>query len=197
MEKSPGKNYRRFRIRTVHQSDDFAMMHEVLVRHFGRLLEEKRPLPDLVMVDGGKGQLSSAIDALIEIGCPPLPVIGLAKRNEEIFLPGRSEPVVLDRHDPALRMLQALRDEAHRFAITYHRELRNRLIEQSQLDEIPGIGAVRKRQLLRAFGSIRDLRRATPEEIAEKIPGFGETLAEKLLAALARNAAAPSARRTE
>ena len=191
------ENYRRFRIRTVHQSDDFAMMHEVLVRHFGRLLEEKRPLPDLVMVDGGKGQLSSAIDALIEIGCPPLPVIGLAKRNEEIFLPGRSEPVVLDRHDPALRMLQALRDEAHRFAITYHRELRNRLIEQSQLDEIPGIGAVRKRQLLRAFGSIRDLRRATPEEIAEKIPGFGETLAEKLLAALARNAAAPSARRTE
>ena len=104
---------------------------------------------------------------------------------------------MLDRHDPALRMLQALRDEAHRFAITYHRELRNRLIEQSQLDEIPGIGAVRKRQLLRAFGSIRDLRRATPEEIAEKIPGFGETLAEKLLAALARNAAAPSARRTE
>ena len=169
----------------------------MLVRHFGRLLEEKRPLPDLVMVDGGKGQLASAIDALIEIGCPPLPVIGLAKRNEEIFLPGRSEPVVLDRHDPALRMLQALRDEAHRFAITYHRELRNRLIEQSQLDEIPGIGAVRKRQLLRAFGSIRDLRRATPEEIAEKIPGFGETLAEKLLAALARNAAAPSARRTE
>lgn len=120
------------------------MMHEVLVRHFGRLLEEKRPLPDLVMVDGGKGQLSAAIDALVEINCPPLPVIGLAKRNEEIYLPGRSEPVVLDRHDPALRMLQALRDEAHRFAITYHRELRNKLIEQSKLDEIPGIGVNRQ-----------------------------------------------------
>ena len=177
-------NYRRFKIRTVHQSDDFAMMHEVLVRHFGRLLEEKRPLPDLVMVDGGKGQLSSAIDALVEIGCPPLPVIGLAKRNEEIYLPGRSEPVVLDRHNPALRMLQALRDEAHRFAITYHRELRNKRIEQSRLDEIQGIGDTRKKQLLRAFGSLRALKKATPDEIAEKVPGIGEALAEKILAAL-------------
>ncbi len=177
-------NYRRFRIRTVHQSDDFAMMHEVLTRHFGRLLEEKRPLPDLVMVDGGKGQLSAAVDALIEIGCPPLPVIGLAKRNEEIFLPGRSEPVCLDRHDPALRMLQALRDEAHRFAITYHRELRHKRIEQSRLDEIPGIGPNRKRELLRAFGSLEALKKATAEEIAEKVPGLGELLAEKILAAL-------------
>ena len=157
---------------------------EVLVRHFGRLLEEKRPLPDLVMVDGGKGQLSSAIDALVEIGCPPLPVIGLAKRNEEIYLPGRSEPVVLDRHNPALRMLQALRDEAHRFAITYHRELRNKRIEQSRLDEIQGIGDTRKKQLLRAFGSLRALKKATPDEIAEKVPGIGEALAEKILAAL-------------
>ena len=177
-------NYRRFKIRTVHQSDDFAMMHEVLVRHFGRLLEEKRPLPDLVMVDGGKGQLSSAVDALIEIGCPPLPVIGLAKRNEEIYLPGQSEPVVLDRHDPALRMLQALRDEAHRFAISFHRELRNKLIEQSMLDEIPGIGEVRKRQILRTFGSLRALRKASPEEIAEKIPGIGPEIAGKVYDAL-------------
>jgi len=177
-------NYRRFKIRTVHQSDDFAMMHEVLVRHFGRLLEEKRPLPDLVMVDGGKGQLSSAVDALVEIGCPPLPVIGLAKRNEEIYLPGRSEPVVLDRHDPALRMLQALRDEAHRFAISFHRELRNKLIEQSMLDEIPGIGEIRKRQILRAFGSLRALRKASPEEIAEKIPGIGPEIAGKVYDAL-------------
>ena len=159
-------------------------MHEVLVRHFGRLLEEKRPLPDLVMVDGGKGQLSSAVDALVEIGCPPLPVIGLAKRNEEIYLPGRSEPVVLDRHDPALRMLQALRDEAHRFAISFHRELRNKLIEQSMLDEIPGIGEIRKRQILRAFGSLRALRKASPEEIAEKIPGIGPEIAGKVYDAL-------------
>ena len=120
----------------------------------------------------------------MEIGCPPLPVIGLAKRNEEIYLPGRSEPVVLDRHNPALRMLQALRDEAHRFAITYHRELRNKRIEQSRLDEIQGIGDTRKKQLLRAFGSLRALKKATPDEIAEKVPGIGEALAEKILAAL-------------
>ena len=184
-------NYRRFKIRTVHQSDDFAMMHEVLVRHFGRLLEEKRPLPDLVMVDGGKGQLSSAVDALVEIGCPPLPVIGLAKRNEEIFLPGRSEPVVLDRHDPALRMLQALRDEAHRFAISFHRELRNKLIEQSMLDEIPGIGEIRKRQILRAFGSLRALRKASPGEIAEKVPGIGAEIAGKVHDALHKRTESP------
>jgi len=184
-------NYRRFKIRTVHQSDDFAMMHEVLVRHFGRLLEEKRPLPDLVMVDGGKGQLSSAVDALVEIGCPPLPVIGLAKRNEEIYLPGRSEPVVLDRHDPALRMLQALRDEAHRFAISFHRELRNKLIEQSMLDEIPGIGEIRKRQILRAFGSLRALRKASPEEIAGKVPGIGAEIAGKVHDALHKRTEPP------
>lgn len=178
------ENYRRFKIKTVHQSDDFAMMHEVITRHFSRLLAEKRPLPDLVMVDGGKGQLSSAIDALAQIGCPPLPVIGLAKKNEEIFLPGRSDPVVLERHDPALRMLQALRDEAHRFAISYHRELRNQRIEQSRLDEISGIGEVRKKQLLCAFGSVRGLKKATPSEIAKKVPGIGESLATKILAAL-------------
>ncbi len=173
-------NYRRFRIKTVHQSDDFAMMHEVLIRHFGRLLREQRPLPDLVMVDGGKGQLSAAIDALVELGCPPLPIIGLAKRNEEIFLPGRSEPVVLERHDPALRMLQALRDEAHRFAITYHRELRNKLIEQSRLDEIPGVGPKRKIQILRAFGSLRNLRKATPLAITAKVPGISEETARRI-----------------
>ncbi len=173
-------NYRRFRIRTVHQSDDFAMMHEALTRHFGRLVEGKFPLPDLVVVDGGKGQLSAAIEALVEIGCPPLPVIGLAKRNEEIFLPGRSEPVILGRHDPALRMLQALRDEAHRFAITYHRALRNQRIEQSKLDEIPGIGDNRKRQLLTAFGSLRELAKASAEEIQRRVPGVGETLARKI-----------------
>ncbi len=177
-------NYRRFKIRSVHQSDDFAMMHEAISRHFKRLLQEKIPLPDLVMVDGGKGQLSSAINALVEIGCPPLPVIGLAKRNEEIFLPGRSEPLVLDRHAPALRILQALRDEAHRFAITFHRQLRNQQIEHSRLDDIPGVGDTRKKQLLSTFGSIAALKKATPAEIAEKIPRLGEKLAEKILDAL-------------
>ena len=174
-------SYRRFRIKTVDQSDDFAMMAEVLRRHFSRLLEHGLKLPDLVMVDGGKGQLSAAVDALIAVGTPPLPVIGLAKRNEEIYLPGRSEPVVLSRHDPGLRLIQALRDEAHRFAVSYHRELRNKRIEHSLLDEVPGVGDVRKKELLRAFGSIRNLKKATAAEIAERVPGIGESVAQKVL----------------
>ena len=179
-------NYRRFRIRTVGQSDDFAMMAEAVRRHFGRLLREEKPLPDLLLVDGGKGQLSSAVNTLIEIGCPPIPVLGLAKKNEEIFLPGRSEPVVLSRHTPALRMLQALRDEAHRFAITYHRELRRREIEKSLLDDIPGVGKVRKVQLLREFGSVTGLRNATPEEISRRIPGLGENTAFRISESIRR-----------
>ena len=138
------------------------------------------------MVDGGKGQLSAALDALVAIGCPPLPVIGLAKRFEEIFLPGRSEPVVLDRHDAALRMLQALRDEAHRFAITYHRSLREKRINSSLLDEIPGVGEVRKRQLLKAFGSVRNLAKADAGIIALRVPGIGRNTAEKILELLNR-----------
>lgn len=179
-------NYRRFRIRTVDQSDDFAMMAEAIKRHFGRLLRENRPLPDLLLVDGGKGQLSATVKTLVEIGCPPLPVLGLAKKNEEIYLPGRSEPVVLNRHTPALRMLQALRDEAHRFAITYHRELRRREIEKSLLDDIPGVGNVRKKQLLKEFGSVTGLRRSTPEEIARRIPGLGENTAFRIYESIRR-----------
>ena len=178
--------YRRFRIKTVMQSNDFAMMKEAVSRHFSRLLNEKRDLPSLLVVDGGKGQLSSAIDALIEVKCPPLPVISLAERNEEIFVPGRSEPVVLDRHDAALRMLQALRDEAHRFAITYHRSLREKRIDTSLLDEITGIGAIRKRQLLKAFGSLRNLAKADAAEIAVRVPGIGNATAKRILEALGR-----------
>ncbi len=173
--------YRRFRIRTVEGSNDFAMMKEVIKRRFLRLMEEKRPFPDLLMVDGGKGQLSSAIDALVEINAPPLPVIGLAKKNEEIFTPGDSEPLVLSRHDGALKMLQLLRDESHRFAISYHRELRNKRLTESLLDEIPGVGEARKKALLKHFGSVRGLRKATPEEVAEAVPGIGITLAESIL----------------
>ena len=115
---------------------------------------------------------------------PPLPLIGLAERNEEIFMPGKSDPVVLDRHDPALRLLQAVRDEAHRFAITYHRELREKRISTSLLDDIPGIGNVRKRQLLRAFGSLANLARADAAAIAARVPGIGLAVAEKTVAVL-------------
>ena len=175
------KKYRRFRIRSVHQSDDFAMMREVFDRHYGRKLRENLPLPDLIMVDGGKGQLSSALDALIALKCPPVPVIGLAKRNEEIFLPGSSEPIILERHRPALRLLQALRDEAHRFAVSYHRELRNKCIQESLLDDISGIGPARKKIILEKFGSVRELRKATPEQIVERVPGIGQVFAEKIV----------------
>ncbi len=182
------QDYRRFRIRSVEGNNDFASMKEVLTRYFGRLLDEKAELPDMVMVDGGKGQLSSAVDALVAVGCPPLPVIGLAKKNEEIFVPGESEPVVLSRHDGALRMLQLLRDEAHRFAIGYNRKLRQRRLTESLLDDVPGVGEKRKMEILRAFGSVRALRRAQPEEICRRIPGLGEKLAERIFQKLNKKA---------
>ncbi|MBR7130515.1 MAG: excinuclease ABC subunit UvrC [Lentisphaeria bacterium] len=175
------RSYRRFRIKTVMQSDDFAMMKEAVSRHFSRLLAENSPLPDLLMVDGGKGQISSAVDALISVNAPPLPLIGLAERNEEIFLPGRSDPIVLDRHNHALKLLQSIRDEAHRFAITYHRNLREKRIQASMLDDIPGVGKNRKRQLLRAFGSLAQLRRADAAEIVRRVPGIGKSVAEKIV----------------
>ena len=174
-------HYRRFRIRTVEGADDFATMAEVLRRHFSRLMAEKRPFPDLVLIDGGRGQLDAAIRALAEMRCPALPVIGLAKREEEIYIPGLETPLKLDRHSPALRLLQAVRDESHRFAITFHRELRLKRIEQSMLDDIPGIGAKRKLQLLKAFGSIRNIRAAAPETLAEKVPGLGLAMAFRIL----------------
>jgi excinuclease ABC subunit C len=177
--------YRRFRIRTVDGSNDVAMMAEALGRHYGRRLRENKPLPGLILIDGGKGQLNAALKALVQAGCPPLPILGLAKRQEEIFLPGRDQPLVLDRHRPALRLLQAVRDEAHRFAIAYHRGLRDRRLQESLLDEIPGIGPARKRSILAAFGSIRRLRQATAEDLAERVPGLGATFAQRISDSLA------------
>ena len=174
------KSYRRFRIREVHQIDDFAMMSEVVKRHYLRKLSENRTDTDLIMVDGGKGQLNAALSSLISIKYPPTPILGLAKRNEEIFLPNRTDPVLLDRSSPALKLLQAVRDEAHRFAISYHRELRGKRIEESILDEIEGIGQNRKIQILKEFGSIETLRKSGAEQIAERIPGIGIKLAEAI-----------------
>jgi excinuclease ABC subunit C len=157
------------------------MMEEVITRHFTRLLKENKPMPDLLMVDGGKGQLSSALKVLNKLNCYTFPVIGLAEKNEEIYLPNQDKPLVLDRHDPALKMLQALRDETHRFAITYHRNLRQKAIEHSLLDDIPGIGKTRKMQLLKEFGSLTQLRKVSALEICEKIPNIGESLANKIV----------------
>lgn len=183
-------SYRRFRIRTVEGSNDVAMLAEALRRHYGRRLREggKRGLPGLIVIDGGKGQLHAALATLVELGCPSLPVLGLAKRQEEVFLPGRDEPLILSRHRPALRLLQAVRDEAHRFALAYHRELRDRRIQESLLDEIPGIGPTRKRALLIAFGSIRHLRQATAAAIAARVPGLGATFAKLIVDRLANHA---------
>ena len=178
----PAKDkYRRFKIREVDQIDDFAMMQEVVKRHYTRKIHEKMPMPDLIMVDGGKGQLSSAMKTLKEINCPPVTIIGLAKKNEEIFLPGQSEAIILDRRSDALRLLQAVRDEAHRFAIGYHRKLRAKRLQESLLDDIPGIGAKRKQMILSHFGSIRKLRQASADEIMSKIPGTGRIFAERIV----------------
>jgi excinuclease ABC subunit C len=172
------RNYRRFRIRGADANDDTARMSEAVRRHFDRLLREERPLPELLLLDGGKGQLSAVLATLVALQCPPLPVVALAKRQEEIHIPGEAEPIILDRHRPALRLVQWIRDEAHRFAVAYHREIRSRRLQESLLDEIPGIGETRKRALLRAFGSVRELRKATPDEIVKRVPGIGAAFAE-------------------
>lgn len=180
--------YRRFRIRTVDGIDDFAMMEEVVGRRYRRLREEGRALPDLVVIDGGKGQLHAAARVLEAIGLAELPVIGLAKRFEEVYTLGSERPILLERHDVALRLLQAIRDEAHRFAVAFHRELRRKRILNSLLDEIPGIGKKRRELLLKAFGSVRNLRRHTPEAVMERVPGIGEQLARQVIAYVTKQA---------
>jgi excinuclease ABC subunit C len=140
-------------------------------------------LPDFVIVDGGKGQVSAAHDAMRNLGIGHIPLAGLAKRFEELFVVGVSEPVVLDRTSQALYLVQRIRDEAHRFAITYHRGVRSKTGMRSALDEVPGVGPKRKKALLRKFGSLRAIREASVEEIAET-PGFTRNIAEKLLEGL-------------
>ncbi len=172
------KRYRLFRIKTVEGIDDPAMMAEVIRRRYGRLLKEGKPLPDLVLVDGGITQVRAAKASLAELGLNELHVAGLAKRFEEIVRDHgkHGAPVRLPRDSAALQVLQRIRDEAHRFALTYHRKLRSQRIKESMLDEIPGIGAKRKQQLLAHFGSVARLRRASEEDIAQ-VPGFGKEMA--------------------
>jgi Nuclease subunit of the excinuclease complex len=184
--------YRKFKVKTVEGIDDFASMHEVVGRYFKRRIEEERSLPDLVVIDGGKGQLNAAADALRELGLAAMPVVSLAKREEEIFVLGRSESIRLSRRSPSLRMLQQARDEAHRFAITFQRKRRSVRTITSELLRIPGIGDNKRRQLLTAFGSVQAIREATPEQIAA-VPGFSVKSAAKILAALrASDALAPA-----
>jgi excinuclease ABC subunit C len=184
--------YRKFKVRDVPGIDDFASMNEVVTRYFRRRLDEGKSLPDLIVIDGGKGQLSAAHAALESLNLGTLPMISLAKREEEIFLVGRPDSLRLPRRSPALRILQQARDEAHRFAITFQRKRRAMRTVTSELLRIPGIGERKRRQLLEAFGSLEGVRAASPEAIAG-LPGFSLKSAAKIQAALLGAGAAPAA----
>jgi excinuclease ABC subunit C len=175
--------YRKFKVATVSGVDDFAAMNEVVTRYFRRRIDEREAMPDLVVIDGGKGQLGAARDALLALGLGELPMVSLAKREEEVFVVGRSESLRLSRRSPGLRLLQQARDEAHRFAVTFQRKRRAVRTVTSELLRIPGIGPVKRRQLLAAFGSIQGVRDATPEQLAT-LPGWTLRSATRLLEAL-------------
>lgn len=196
-------NYRRYKIKTVVGQDDFACMAETIRRRYSRLLREWKGessednsdgakeiklmedselpenMPDLILVDGGKGQLNAALTELEKLGLNKIPVIGLAKEFEEIYLPGKSEPLRLSKDSGALKLLQRIRDESHRFANTYNARLRLKKISESILDEFPGMGEKRKMALLKKFGSVQRIRLAPVEQIAE-VPGIGLKFAERL-----------------
>lgn len=189
-------HYRRFRIKTVEGVDDFESMREVIRRRFKRLGAARAAqakegalaegsgdawgiIPDLVLIDGGKGQLSAALEVFLELGLDDVPLASLAKENEEIFVPHTPEPIVLPRNSQALYLVQRIRDEAHRFAITYHRNLRSKSSVKSAIDMVTGIGPKRKRTLLRRFGTLKGIREAPVEEIAS-VPGMTRSLALRL-----------------
>lgn len=188
-------HYRRFKIKTVDGVDDFESMREVLRRRFKRLAAsraaEKRGegqgtgvdsfgvIPDLVLIDGGKGQLSAALGVFLELGLDDIPLASLAKENEELFVPHVPEPIVLPRDSQALYLVQRIRDEAHRFAITYHRNLRSKSSLQSPIDNVTGIGPKRKRMLMRRFGTLKGIREAAVDDLAS-VPGMTRSLAIRL-----------------
>ncbi len=179
--------YRKFKVKTVEGTDDFASMREVVSRYFERRIADEKPLPDLILIDGGKGQLSAAHEALVPLGLGDAPLISLAKREEEVFVWGRQEAIRMSRRSTALRLLQQIRDEAHRFAITYNRKRRTMRTVTSALLEVPGIGPVKRRLLIQEFGSVQGVLDAGAEAIA-KVPGFNEARALKLLESLAATA---------
>ena len=157
--------YRIFNIRTVEGADDFRSMAEAVDRRYRRLLEDDKPLPGMILIDGGRGQLNAALAALTKLGIEEIPIAGLAKREEEIYVPDREEPIRLDRHDVALQLLQMVRDETHRFAVSSHRRRRAKRMLHSELDDLPGIGARRKRLLIERFGSLSAVRQASAQDL--------------------------------
>ena len=181
-------DYRRFKIKSHGRNDDFASMREVLTRRFKRLKnvreggEENASFsasPDLVLIDGGKGQLSSAVEVMLFLGLQDIPLASIAKREEEIFLPDAAEPVIMPRNSQGLFLLQRARDEAHRFAITFHRNLRGKSSVQSALDTVPGIGPKRRKMLIQTFGSVKGIREATEEQLAAA-PGMTANVARQI-----------------
>ena len=181
-------HYRRFRIKTVTEANDYAMLHEVLSRRFKRMTADKSEqdtketwglLPDLVLIDGGKGQLHAAHTAMKEAGAGALSIASLAKENEEIFIPGRSSPIVLPRNSPALQLIQRVRDESHRFAVAYFTKVHKKKTFTSLLDNIPGIGPKRKRTLLKQFGTVKGIKEASTEALLT-VKGMTPELVERL-----------------
>ncbi|MBT4510756.1 MAG: excinuclease ABC subunit C, partial [Chloroflexi bacterium] len=179
--------YRRFKIKAISGIDDYAMMQEVLRRRFSRRLrpqdeqaENSWPLqPDLVLIDGGRGHLNAILTVMREMEIDDVPIASIAKENEEIFIPESANPIILLRNSQALYLLQRIRDEAHRFAISYHTNIRKKAALSSRLDDIPGIGPKRKLVLLRTFGSLKGIKTASINDIAS-VPGMNRMLAEQV-----------------
>jgi len=172
-------DYKRYKIRTVTGTDDFASMQEVLTRRYAKALEGEGPLPDLILLDGGRGQLGVGMKVLEDLGLDYLPIAALAKRAEEVYTPDRLQPLVLDLGSPALQTLQKIRDEAHRFAITYHKKVRARRTISSELDRIPGVGPTVRTHLLKTLGSARGVRAASVAELAG-VPKVTPKLAQRI-----------------
>jgi excinuclease ABC subunit C len=170
--------YRKYRLETP-GPDDYGMMKELLSRRYQRLVDEKEELPDLILVDGGKGQLGVAVDVLKSLNIERIPVIGLAKEFEQIFIPQMANPIMLPRDSEAMFLLQRIRDEAHRFAVSYHRKLRSKKLEHSPLDEIKGVGLKRKMNLLRYFGDLERIKNAEIEDLI-KVKGMNQAVANNI-----------------
>jgi excinuclease ABC subunit C len=173
-------NYRKFRIKTVAGIDDYKMMREIVGRRYARLLEEKKGLPDLIIIDGGRGHLSTAVRELSSLGISDIPVIGIAKEFEHIYVPRKQLPIILPRDSSILQLIRRIRDEAHRFSKKYHTRLRGKLVSASELDNIKGIGKVRKKRLLEHFGSVDRIRYAGKEELT-KVKGIDEKAAGSIV----------------
>jgi len=172
-------DYRKFKIRGKDTPDDFAMMAEAVARRYGGSLSASMPMPDLILVDGGKGQLSTALRVLSELSLSHVPLAALAKRLDEVYLPGSGEPQNIPRVSSGLKLLQQIRDEAHRFAISFHRTLRKKRTIQSELDQIAGVGPARRSALLKYFGSVKQIREAGVDEIAS-VDGIATDVAKRI-----------------